>query len=33
MTSYGNNDKCFGVGGYQRVEITVVRDWLRQFGV
>jgi len=33
VTSYGNNDKCFGVGGYQRVDITVVRDWLRQFGL
>jgi hypothetical protein len=33
VTSYGNNDKCYGVGGYQRVDIIEVRDWLRQFGL
>jgi len=33
VTSYGNNQKCRGVGGYQRVDIAVVQDWLAEFGL
>lgn len=33
VTSYGNNQKCRGVGGYQRVDIAVVQDWLSEFGL
>ena len=33
VTSYGNNEKCRGVGGYQRVDIAVVQDWLAEFGL
>jgi secreted trypsin-like serine protease len=33
VTSYGNNDKCLGVGGYQRVDITAAQDWLDEFGL
>ena len=33
VTSYGNNDKCLGVVGNQRVDIAVAQDWLAEFGV
>ncbi len=33
VTSYGNNDKCLGVGGNQRVDIAAAQDWLAEFGV
>jgi Trypsin len=33
VTSYGNNEKCRGVGGYQRVDIAVAQDWLAEFGL
>lgn len=33
VTSYGNNDKCLGTGGYQRVDIAVAQNWLSDFGL
>ena len=33
VTSYGLNDVCRGISGYQRVDIKVVQDWLAGFGV
>jgi secreted trypsin-like serine protease len=33
VTSYGLNDVCRGISGYQRVDIKVVQDWLGAFGV
>ena len=33
VTSFGYTDNCRYLGGYQRVDITVARDWLRTFGV
>jgi hypothetical protein len=31
VTSYGLNDVCRGISGYQRVDIAVVQNWLAQF--
>jgi hypothetical protein len=31
VTSYGYTENCRYLGGYQRVEITVVQDWLATF--
>ncbi len=33
VTSFGYNEKCLGVGGYQRVDIAVAQDWLAEFGL
>jgi secreted trypsin-like serine protease len=33
VTSYGNNDVCRGIGGYQRVDIAAAQDWLAGFGL
>ena len=33
VTSYGYTDNCRYLGGYQRVDIKVVQDWLARFGV
>jgi trypsin len=33
VTSYGYTQNCRYLGGYQRVEIEVVQDWLATFGV
>ena len=33
VTSYTYNNVCRYLGGYQRVDITVARDWLATFGV
>lgn len=33
VTSYGYTSNCRYLGGYQRVDIKVVQDWLRTFGV
>jgi secreted trypsin-like serine protease len=33
VTSYGYTDNCRYIGGYQRVDIKVVQDWLAGFGV
>lgn len=33
VTSYGYTDNCRYLGGYQRVDIAVVRDWLAGFGL
>jgi hypothetical protein len=33
VTSYGYTDNCRYLGGYQRVDIPVVQDWLATFGV
>ena len=33
VTSYGLTDNCRYIGGYQRVDIPVVQDWLAGFGV
>jgi secreted trypsin-like serine protease len=33
VTSYGLNDNCGNISGYQRVDIEVVQDWLADFGV
>ncbi len=33
VTSYGYTSNCRYLGGYQRVEIAVVQDWLAGFGV
>ena len=32
VTSYGRTDNCRYLGGYQRVDIKVVQDWLRTQG-
>jgi hypothetical protein len=32
-TSYGLNQVCRYIGGYQRLDIPVVQDWLAEFGV
>jgi V8-like Glu-specific endopeptidase len=32
VTSYGMNEVCRGVSGYQRVDIAAVQDWLKSFG-
>ena len=31
VTSYGYTSNCRYLGGYQRVEIEVVQDWLAEF--
>ena len=33
VTSYGYTDNCRYLGGYQRIDIKVVQDWLATFGV
>jgi hypothetical protein len=33
VTSYGYTQNCRYLGGYQRVDIEVVQDWLATFGV
>ncbi|HEX6886671.1 MAG TPA: trypsin-like serine protease [Candidatus Nanopelagicales bacterium] len=33
VTSYGLTENCRYIGGYQRVDIKVVQDWLAGFGV
>lgn len=33
VTSYGYTDNCRYLGGYQRVDIDVVREWLAGYGV
>ncbi|HET7352191.1 MAG TPA: trypsin-like serine protease, partial [Marmoricola sp.] len=33
VTSYGYTDNCRYLGGYQRVDIPVVQDWLEGFGL
>ena len=33
VTSYGFTDNCRYLGGYQRLDIKVVQDWLATFGV
>jgi hypothetical protein len=33
VTSYGYTDNCRYLGGYQRVDIPVVQDWLAGFGL
>ena len=33
VTSYGYTDNCRYLGGYQRVDIPVVQDWLADVGV
>ncbi len=33
VTSYGYTSNCRYIGGYQRVDIKVVQDWLLTFGV
>ena len=33
VTSYGYTDNCRYLGGYQRLDIPVVADWLATFGV
>jgi hypothetical protein len=33
VTSYGYTQNCRYLGGYQRVDIAVVQDWLATFGV
>jgi hypothetical protein len=33
VTSYSYTDNCRYLGGYQRVDIKVVQDWLATFGV
>ena len=33
VTSYGYTANCRYLGGYQRVDIEVVQDWLAQFGL
>ena len=32
VTSYGNNNVCRGIAGYQRVDIGIAQDWLATFG-
>lgn len=33
VTSYGYTQNCRYLGGYQRIDISVVQDWLATFGV
>lgn len=33
VTSYGYTENCRYLGGYQRVDIAVVQDWLATFGL
>ncbi len=33
VTSYGYTDNCRYIGGYQRVDIPIVQDWLKMFDV
>lgn len=33
VTSYGYTSNCRYIGGYQRVDIPVVQNWLAKFGV
>jgi len=33
VTSYGLTSNCRYIGGYQRVDIDVVQDWLAEFGL
>jgi len=33
VTSYGYTDNCRYIGGYQRVDIEAVQDWLAKFGL
>jgi hypothetical protein len=33
VTSYGYTDNCRYLGGYQRLDIPVVQDWLARYGV
>jgi hypothetical protein len=33
VTSYTYTQNCRYLGGYQRVDIKVVQDWLATFGV
>jgi hypothetical protein len=33
VTSYGNNDVCRYIDGFQRLDIPVVQTWLADFGV
>jgi secreted trypsin-like serine protease len=33
VTSYGLTQNCRYIGGYQRVDIPVVQNWLKEFGV
>jgi len=33
VTSYGYTENCRYLGGYQRVDIAVVQDWLAEFGL
>lgn len=33
VTSYGLNENCGNIAGYQRVDIEVVQDWLATFGL
>ena len=33
VTSYGLTDNCRYIGGYQRVDIPVVQNWLAKYGV
>ena len=33
VTSYGYTANCRYLGGYQRVDIAVVQDWLAEFGL
>lgn len=33
VTSYGYTNNCRYIGGYQRIDIPVVQDWLATFGV
>jgi hypothetical protein len=33
VTSYGHTENCRYLGGYQRVDIPVVQNWLDDFGL
>jgi hypothetical protein len=33
VTSFSYTDNCRYLGGYQRVDIAVVQDWLAGFGI
>ena len=33
VTSYGLTDNCRYIGGYQRVDIPIVQEWLEEFGL
>ncbi len=33
VTSYGYTNNCRYIGGYQRIDIPVVQNWLALFGV